>query len=109
VTYVRMTRPLKPDEGGTNGRLTRIHSGELVQLAETCGEACGAAQTATHAAESGTWGSKRPLGYNPPADHSGTQSGKRSPVTAALINSALGPQRPGLVCTSAEECICCLI
>jgi hypothetical protein len=35
VTYVRMTRPLKPDEGGTNGRLTRIHSGELVQLAET--------------------------------------------------------------------------
>jgi hypothetical protein len=53
VTYVRMTRPLKPDEGGTNGRLTGIHSGELVRLAETCGEVCGAAQTATHAAESG--------------------------------------------------------
>jgi hypothetical protein len=67
---------------------------ELVRLAETRGKACGAAQTATPTAESGTRSGvqKRPSGTTHPPDHPGTQPGKRSPVAAALINSALGSQ-----------------
>jgi hypothetical protein len=74
---------------------------------EPAGKPCGAAHTATHAAESCTRSGvqKTTLGYTPPPDHPGTQLGKRSPVAAALINNAprvsIGTARSS-VCTPAE-------
>jgi hypothetical protein len=56
VTYVRMTRPLKPDEGGTNGRLTApVSLSDSRKPAEKSAEP---PKPQPHAAESGTrWGS----------------------------------------------------
>jgi hypothetical protein len=64
VTYVRMTRPLKPDEGGTNGRLRGFTP---VSLSDSRKPAEPPKPQPTRPNPARDGGPQTTLGYNPPA------------------------------------------